>query len=143
MRKRPCKLQWNDKDLGSSLTHGCGCAPLDVPNTAKLKNKSTGFAVHSTGKPSPMCATCVLLMLTTCTDQNPPRRILVRLFHESETVISVKSRLISVHHWKTPETVIGLSIDVALCQSSHLALRMQDSCLKKALSCSSERACRP
>ena len=78
-----------------------------------------------------MCATCVLLMLTPCTDQNPPRRILVRLFHESETVISVKARLISVHHWRTPETVIGLSNNAALCQSSHLALRMQDSCLKK------------
>ena len=132
MRKLRCKLQWNNKGLGSSLTHIC--APLNVPNTAKLKNTSTGFAVHSTGKPSPMCATCAFLMLTTCTDQNPPRRTPVRLFHESETVISVKARLISVHHWKTPETVIGLSNDVALCQSSHLALRMQDSCLKKALS---------
>ena len=82
-----------------------------------------------------MCATCVLLMLTPCTDQNPPRRILVRLIHESETVISVKARLTSARHWRTPETVTGLSNDVALCQSSHLALRMQDSCLKKAHSC--------
>ena len=54
-----------------------------------------------------------------------------RLIHESETVISVKARLISARHWRTPETVTGLSNDVALCQSSHLALRMQDSCLKK------------
>ena len=54
--------------------------------------------------------------------------------HESETVVSVsvKARLISARHWRTPETVIGLSNHGALCQSSHLALRRQDSCLKKA-----------
>ena len=46
--------------------------------------------------------------------------------------VSVKARLISVRHWRTPETVIGLSNHGALCQSSHLALRRQDSCLKKA-----------
>ena len=57
----------------------------------------------------------------------------VRLIHQSETVfVSVKARLISVRHWRTPKTVIGLSNHVALCQSSHLALRRQDSCLKKA-----------
>ena len=107
-----------------------------------------------------MCFQHDLSQLTTCQHVNSPYRILcqinaeswtspcaiwrswtckllVLLVHETlhmktEPVIAVRARLISVRHWKTPETVIGLSNHVALCQSSHLALRRQDSCLKKA-----------